>query len=70
MKVEKLLNCGQQRRPLWDLCIKLYHSKAVSKTYGQKWGGTEYDGKVIIFTQYEVKVTSLHTALVYPVFCV
>jgi len=30
-----------------------------SKTYGQKWGGTEYDREVIIFTQYEVKVTSL-----------
>ena len=28
---EKLVNCVQEGRPLWDLCSKLYHNRDVSK---------------------------------------
>jgi len=34
MFVEKLFNCFQYRRTLWDLLIKLYHKNDVSQNYG------------------------------------
>jgi hypothetical protein len=34
MVVEKLLNCVQYRRALWDLPVKLYHKNDISQNYG------------------------------------
>lgn len=35
-----LVNCAQERRPLWHVYVKLYHSKDVYKNYGLQsdWG--------------------------------
>jgi hypothetical protein len=60
--VDKLLNCEQQRSPV-GICELNCTSKDVAKTWGQKWDGPECDREVIIFTQYEVKLTFLFIQL-------